>query len=138
MEENETDEEWDDIWNLEGARYENVVPDMFCTKPIDGRIEPLLGAFAKALGSMPSLEEAELFTYLSWGPNEKWEEEYPNPPLDREMRKYRWGVSYLAGGSSGRLGWQVGVLPGTAGLRHLKNRARYTMTEVNFVAVAVL
>ena len=109
FEENETDEEWDDTWDFEGGRQENVAPDMFRMASIDDMIEPLLEAFAKALDSMQSREEAELFTYLSWCPSEEREKEYPDQPLDREKKeKHRWGVRYLAGGTSDRLEWQVG------------------------------
>ncbi|KAI9778755.1 MAG: hypothetical protein M1816_003908 [Peltula sp. TS41687] len=106
VEENEADDEWDDVWSFEGGRYENVAPDVFRTVPIDETIEPLLEAFAKALDSSRSLEEAELFTYLSWCPSEEREREYPDPPLDEG--KHRWGVRYLASGTSRRLEWQVG------------------------------
>jgi hypothetical protein len=109
VEENEADENWDDIWNFEGGRYENVAPDMFRTAPVDDMIEPLLEAFAKALGSMRSLEEAELFTYLSWCPCPEREQEYPNPPLDREQQeRHRWGLRYHTEGSFGRLKWETG------------------------------
>jgi hypothetical protein len=55
-------------------------------------IELLLEAFAKALGSMRSLEEAELFTYLSWCPSPEREQECPNPPLDLNRRRGIGGV----------------------------------------------
>jgi hypothetical protein len=108
--ENEADEEWDETWNFEGGRPENVAPDIFRTVPVDEVIETLLGAFGRALACMPKLEEAELFTYLSWCPGEEPEGGYlDDPPLDPEKMKHRWGVRYLAGGSSaGRLEWQVG------------------------------
>ncbi len=112
VEENVADDEWDDIWNYEGGRYENVAPDMFRISPIDEMIKPLLKAFAKALGRMRMLEEAELFTYLCWHPGEEREEEYPDTPLDDEEDKwgerYKWGVRYHNNGTSGHLEWQTG------------------------------
>ena len=94
VEENKADEEWDDTWNYEGGRYEDVAPDVFRTAPVHEMIEPLLAAFAQALGTgMSSLQEAELFTHLSWFPSEEREKECPVPPLDsKEKRRHRWGV----------------------------------------------
>lgn len=86
------DSEWgdnpDDEWDYD--LY------MFRTEPCRERIEPLLTAFAKSLAhdNMPSLEDAEMFTYLWWYPSE-----------DREVEKYdlprrhghRWGVKFICG-----------------------------------------
>ena len=71
-----------------------MAPDVFRTAPVDEMIEPLLAAFAQALGTgMSSLQEAALFTPRSWFPSEAREQESPVPPLDsKEKRRHRWGV----------------------------------------------
>lgn len=91
MSENEADEECDDVWNVEDGLYESMAPDMFRTVPIDKMIEPLLEVFGRALGTMPELEEAELFTWLRWAPSEEREFDYPDPPLHPRNKKHRWG-----------------------------------------------
>ncbi|KAK1635256.1 hypothetical protein BDP81DRAFT_431197 [Colletotrichum phormii] len=73
--------------------------DMFRTEPSRERIEPLLAAFAKSLtrDSMPSLEDAEIFTYVWWFPSDdKFKEEYGMP----RKRGHRWGVKFIAGRGS--------------------------------------
>jgi hypothetical protein len=147
--ENETDEEWDETWNLEGGRAENMAPDMFRIVPVDQMVEGLLGAFARALACMPVLEEAELFTVLSWRPGEGREEEGgclgdndpPPPPFDPDSKmKYRWGVRYLAGcggpsAGGGRLEWQVGDWrPGEA-LRQLFHSTTSVAAEEQFMLI---
>ncbi|KAK3898507.1 hypothetical protein C8A05DRAFT_18933 [Staphylotrichum tortipilum] len=73
--------------------------DMFRTEPCRERIEPLLVAFAKSLtrDNMPSLEDAEIFTYLWWQPSDDSAvEEYDLPTRN----SHRWGVKFIAGRGS--------------------------------------
>lgn len=92
-------------------------PDMFRTLPIVERTNPLLLAFALSLQrqKMPSLEDAELFTWLKWQPSKERAHEYEGsddapPSADDEAVMFRWGVRYDAprGGRKGRVTWQVG------------------------------
>ncbi|KAK9794424.1 hypothetical protein AB5N19_00235 [Seiridium cardinale] len=92
-------------------------PDMFRTFPIVERINPLLLAFASSLQrqKMPSLQHAELFTWLTWRPSEERAQEYAGsdgapPSADNETVMFRWGVRYDAptGGGKGKVTWQVG------------------------------
>ncbi|KAK9783764.1 hypothetical protein SCAR479_00323 [Seiridium cardinale] len=109
----EIDEEYTDQEGGEEAEERDT--DMFRIKPLQGKIEPLLSAFAAALKGMPALEEAELFTYLAWQPSKERQPEYEDSdtePYNREDRAiYRWGVSYAPGkdGAAGQVTWQVGA-----------------------------
>ncbi|KPM41933.1 hypothetical protein AK830_g4639 [Neonectria ditissima] len=102
------DEEWDENWD-EGDVY---LPDMFRTEPLAQRIEPLLEAFATAVKGIPVLEEAELFTHLSWNPSEDRLAEYGDEtPYDAEYGGHRWGLRYVPGknDAEGLVEWQVGA-----------------------------
>ncbi|KAK4154476.1 hypothetical protein C8A00DRAFT_14421 [Chaetomidium leptoderma] len=87
-------------------------PDMFRTLPIAERINPLLLAFGSSLQKMPSLQDAELFTWLTWRPSEERAQEYkgssdaPSLAEDEETIMFRWGVRYDV--SKGQVIWQVG------------------------------
>jgi hypothetical protein len=98
-------------------------PDMFRILPIADRINPLLLAFALSLHRMPSLQDAELFTWLTWLPSEQRAEEYEGskdvPPSWGEYEfptvLFRWGVRYDAPrgdapgvDGKGKVIWQVG------------------------------
>lgn len=92
-------------------------PDMFRTLPIVERIKPLLLAFASSLQrqKMPSLQDAELFTWLTWRPSEERAQEYEGsddapPSADNKTVMFRWGVRYDApkGDGKGKVTWQVG------------------------------
>ncbi|TRX89221.1 hypothetical protein FHL15_009919 [Xylaria flabelliformis] len=92
-------------------------PDMFRTLPVAGRINPLLLAFALSLQrqNMPSLQDAELFTWLTWRPSEERAREYEGsndapPSVDNETVLFRWGVRYDApkGDGETEVTWQVG------------------------------
>lgn len=92
-------------------------PDMFRTRPIAERIEPLLLAFAEALQGqrMPALQDAELFTWLTWQPSEERAREYEGsedapPSAEDTAVLFRWGVRYDApkGDGNGKVTWQVG------------------------------
>ncbi|KXJ87069.1 hypothetical protein Micbo1qcDRAFT_236547 [Microdochium bolleyi] len=96
-----------------GSEYD-ALPDMFRIKPHREKIEPLLVAFAKALTGMPSLEDAEMFAYLTWHPADQRKEEYISPNNLR-THTHRWGVKFVAGRgekASDEAGpvvqWQVG------------------------------
>lgn len=113
--ENQADEEWDDIWNDEGGRKENIEPNEFRVEPIPYVMEPLLESFARALARMPVLREAELFAYIGWWPREDIEEDYgeKNQPFVPSESLHRWGLRYLPacreeGRLKTRLEWQVG------------------------------
>ncbi|KAK0736848.1 hypothetical protein B0T21DRAFT_363866 [Apiosordaria backusii] len=123
LEDNEADERWDVRWDQEWAREENVAPNVFRIVPVAEAVEGLLEAFARALGRMPVLEEAELSfkLYLYY-------EESDHPGDLRELTRYNqadvteirygtvqcnekwtWGVKYSAlPGDSRRLEWRVG------------------------------
>ncbi|KAJ4294975.1 hypothetical protein N0V88_005216 [Collariella sp. IMI 366227] len=96
----ETDTDEDEELHAEydddrGYEYD-CKPDMFRTKPCRERIEPLLAAFAKSLtrDNMPGLEDAEVFTHLSWDPADDREGgEYSLP----ERKGHIWGVKFIAG-----------------------------------------
>ncbi|KAF7556691.1 hypothetical protein G7Z17_g1197 [Cylindrodendrum hubeiense] len=107
-EDEELDEEWDQNW----AGTDDHLPDMFRTEPLADRIEPLLSAFAIALKDMPALEEAALFTQLSWTPSEERLAQYGDEaPYDAEYGGRRWGLRYVPGkdGVDGLVEWQVGA-----------------------------
>ncbi|OBT71933.1 hypothetical protein VF21_09022 [Pseudogymnoascus sp. 05NY08] len=111
------DDEEDEYWGDEGI-YEHYTPDMFRTRPIAERINPLLLAFASSLQrkKMPSLQDAELFTWLTWRPSKDRVQEYEGsddaPPTSdvEETVMFRWGVRYDApkGDGKGKVTWQVG------------------------------
>lgn len=108
---NEADEQFDEDWEENWVR-DDLTPDMFRTEPLAEQIEPLLSAFAVALKSMPALEEAELFTYVSWNPSAERLDEYGDEaPYDVEYGGRRWGLRYVPGkdGVEGILEWQVGA-----------------------------
>ncbi|KAK2765161.1 hypothetical protein FQN54_008860 [Arachnomyces sp. PD_36] len=116
---NRADKRWDRIWDREGGRYEDMSSDLFRVSPIDDILEPFLEAFAKALSNMPSLEVANLYTYLGWKTD--LEEQYPHL---KSRRKYRWGIKYLAEGTP-RVEWQVdGWRPSAALHQRFKDLAR--------------
>lgn len=112
---NEADEYWGD-----GAEvlYDYRRPDVFRIRPIAERINSLLLAFAASLRRMPSLQDAELFTWLKWQPSEERAQEYKGsdevPPTwaDCQTVMFRWGVKYEApvvgGNRKGKVTWQVG------------------------------
>ncbi|KAK4200450.1 hypothetical protein QBC40DRAFT_348617 [Triangularia verruculosa] len=119
---NEADEHWDEVWDEEGGRYENVAPNVFRIVPIDDAVEGVLEAFAKALGRMPVVEDAELFFMLRWDPGEEEGGRVDRGEVERYMpaclrgssrrpprEQWLWGVGYstLPGGSR-RLDWRVG------------------------------
>ncbi|QKX53958.1 uncharacterized protein TRUGW13939_01038 [Talaromyces rugulosus] len=111
------DDEEDEYWGDDGI-YEHYSPDMFRIRPIVERINPLLLAFALSLQrqKMPSLQDAELFTWLTWRPSKDRVQEYEGsaevPPTSGgdETVMFRWGVRYDApkGGEKGKVTWQVG------------------------------
>ncbi|KFY15234.1 hypothetical protein V491_05732 [Pseudogymnoascus sp. VKM F-3775] len=104
-------------WGDEGI-YEHYSPDLFRIRPIVERINPLLLAFASSLQrqKMPSLQDAELFTWLTWWPSEDRVQEYEGsdevPPTSYVGKTvmFRWGVRYDApkGDGKGKVTWQVG------------------------------
>lgn len=107
----------EDEYGGEGEITEARQPDMFRTLPIAERITPLLLAFAASLQSrqMPSIEDAELFTWLTWRPSEERARDYEGsddgpPSAGDEYVMFRWGVRYDApkGDGSGKVTWQVG------------------------------
>ncbi|KAH7141920.1 hypothetical protein EDB81DRAFT_653579 [Dactylonectria macrodidyma] len=105
---NEVDEEFDENW----GEPDSHLPDMFRTEPVPDKIEPILSAFATALKGMTALEEAELFTHISWGPSEERLAEYGNEaPYDADYGGRRWGVRYVPGkdGVEGLVEWQIGA-----------------------------
>jgi hypothetical protein len=114
----EEDQYWADAPDI----YDLRQPDMFRIRPIAERINPLLLAFASSLRRqmMPSLQDAELFTWLTWRPSEERAQEYKGsdaqvPPTSdgEETVMFRWGVRYEAppafgGDGKGKVTWQVG------------------------------
>lgn len=112
-EDDEIDEKYSDQEG--GEEVEERDTDMFRIKPLQGKIEPLLSAFAAALKGMPALEEAELFTYLAWQPSRERQlgyEDSDEEPYNREDPAiYRWGVRYAPGkdGAAGQVTWQIGA-----------------------------
>jgi hypothetical protein len=84
--------------------YDLRQPDMFRICPIAARVNPLLLAFALSLQRqmMPSLQEAELFTWLTWRPSKERAQKYEGsdeaPPTSdvEETVMFRWGVRYEA------------------------------------------
>ncbi|KAI5917170.1 hypothetical protein F4810DRAFT_697618 [Camillea tinctor] len=107
--ENETDEHWDEIWEFEGGREENIAPDIFRIVPNDAVIEPFLEAFAKAVGNMGVIEEAELCTSLVWYPSdERQERDYADRPKGDLFGGTRWGLKYSTYKGCRSLEWQTG------------------------------
>ncbi|KAJ4392334.1 hypothetical protein N0V93_005960 [Gnomoniopsis smithogilvyi] len=120
----EDTDETHELWSREEDEYTgddemclDRQPDMFRTLPIEERINPLLLAFALSLQqqNMPSLEDAELFTWLTWHPSEERAQEYEGiddaPPSDEgETVMFWWGVRYEAPkeDGKGKVTWQVG------------------------------
>ncbi|KAL2254981.1 hypothetical protein VTK26DRAFT_4434 [Humicola hyalothermophila] len=114
------DEEVDEQWDVDpqGGEEADFLPDVFRTEPLAERIEPLLSAFASAVGDMGALEEAELFAYLAWYPSDSRADEYGDAaPYDPEKGVHRWGVRYRRAGGDGDgkgqareavVQWQVG------------------------------
>ncbi|KAK4244744.1 hypothetical protein C7999DRAFT_17010 [Corynascus novoguineensis] len=127
-------EETHDLWSREEDEWEGLHkdeniyqlrrPDMFRIRPIEERINPLLLAFVSSLRreTMPCLEDAELFTWLTWLPSEERRKENEGtvklPPAssaspyvaDDCQVMFRWGVKYEApkGDDKGKVTWQVG------------------------------
>ncbi|KAK3293376.1 uncharacterized protein B0H64DRAFT_211507 [Chaetomium fimeti] len=127
------EDEWDDMGKDENI-FQPRRPDMFRIRPIQERVNPLLLAFASSLGreTMPSLQDAELFTWLTWLPSEERRKEYEGgvgapgaswvPQVDGDCQvMFRWGVKYEApkGDEKGKVTWQVGEswMPGTEIMR---------------------
>ncbi|KAH7419634.1 hypothetical protein BKA64DRAFT_699660 [Cadophora sp. MPI-SDFR-AT-0126] len=112
VEKQEGDDEWDD----QSGQYENTSPNMFRTKPIDGEVESLLGAFAKALDVMPVLESGELFTFLHFESSDESCVRSLGLERIRVPRMgilswdivCRWGLRFVAGEADARLEWHVG------------------------------
>ncbi|KAG7285620.1 hypothetical protein NEMBOFW57_010249 [Staphylotrichum longicolle] len=113
----EEDEYWDDAPDI----YELRQPDMFRIRPIAERVNPLLLAFALSLQrqAMPSLQDAELFTWLTWRPSKERAEEYegsdevpPSSGVEGISIMFRWGVRYEApaagGDRKGKVIWYIG------------------------------
>ncbi|KAH7142791.1 hypothetical protein B0J13DRAFT_585496 [Dactylonectria estremocensis] len=108
---NEDDDELDEEFTENLDDTDSRLPDMFRTEPLADNIEPLLSAFATVLKGMPALEEAELFTHISWNPSEERLAEYGDEaPYDAEYGGRRWGLRYVPGkdGVEGLVEWQVG------------------------------
>ncbi|KAI0201418.1 hypothetical protein F4808DRAFT_425127 [Astrocystis sublimbata] len=122
----ETAEETHNLWSREEDEYgynededdifSDCQPDVFRTRPIAERINPLLLAFAESLQQqkMPALKDAELFTWLNWRPSKVRAHEYEGcddaPPCDEYATiMFRWGVRYDApqGDGKGKVTWQV-------------------------------
>jgi hypothetical protein len=113
-------DEEDKYWGDAPDMYDLRQPDMFRICPIAARVNPLLLAFALSLQRqmMPSLQEAELFTWLTWRPSKERAQKYEGsdeaPPTSdvEETVMFRWGVRYEApavgGDEKGRVTWQVG------------------------------
>jgi len=112
------DDEEDKYWADAPDIYDLRQPDMFRIRPIAERINPLLLAFASSLQNMPSLQDADLFTWLTWRPSKVRAQEYEGsneiPPTSYidELVMFRWGVRYEApavgGDGRGKVTWQVG------------------------------
>ncbi|KAJ3547610.1 hypothetical protein NM208_g1426 [Fusarium decemcellulare] len=108
----ENDEKVDDEYCESGDDEDLLLPDMFRTEPLEDKIVPLLSSFVTALKGMPALEEAEVFTYLTWKPSKEREAAYgEDAPYKSEGVMYRWGVRYVprTSGNKGLLEWQVGA-----------------------------
>jgi hypothetical protein len=114
------DEETHELWVVEEYEYggeDDITlarqPDMFRTRPINERINPLLLAFASSLKrQMQPIQDAELFTWLTWRPSEKRAREYArsDDAAQDEYVMFRWGVKYdkpKGGGGIGKMVWQV-------------------------------
>ncbi|KAF3491236.1 uncharacterized protein GIQ15_00753 [Arthroderma uncinatum] len=106
VKENPEDEHWDEVWDEEGGHWEDFGSNMFRIVPVDEVIEPFLETFVKALGRMPLLEKAELFTCMRFCPGEDIEKNYPESDYGKE---YMWGLRYLLpkDGSHPFLEWHV-------------------------------
>ncbi|KAG8159517.1 hypothetical protein KVR01_010154 [Diaporthe batatas] len=112
-EDEEVDEDYGEDQAGHGRGYEHDARsyDLFQVEPSAERVEPLLEAFGEALGGMPSLEEAELFAWLTWQPSDEREREYGGDGSgDESFRSWRWGIRYVSAkdGMKGRVEWQVG------------------------------
>lgn len=117
------EDEWEDMGQDENI-FQPRRADMFRIRPIEERINPLLLAFALSLqrDTMPRLEDAEVFTWLTWLPSEERRKEHEGtvevPPAssvcpqvgDDYQVVFRWGVKYEApkGDGKGKVTWQVG------------------------------
>jgi hypothetical protein len=127
-------EETHDMWSREEDEWEDMHkdenisqlrrPDMFRIRPIEERINPLLLAFASSLRreTTPCLEDAELFTWITWLPSEERRKEHEgivklspvssaSPYVADDCQvMFRWGVKYEApkGEDKGKVTWQVG------------------------------
>lgn len=112
-EDEEVDEDYyDDVSGFgEGYEHDARRHDLFRVEPVAERVEPLLEAFGAALRGMPSLEEAELFAWLTWEPSDERAREYgyDDSHVDN-LRSWEWGVSYVPAkdGTKVRVEWQVG------------------------------
>ncbi|KAK3900485.1 hypothetical protein C8A05DRAFT_45689 [Staphylotrichum tortipilum] len=113
-----SDEE-DEYWGNTVMLYDLRQPDMFRIRPIAERVNLLLLAFASSLQrqKMPSLQDAELFTWLTWRPSKERAQEYkgsddvPPTSYEDETVMFRLGVRYEApagGDGKGKVTWQIG------------------------------
>lgn len=113
-EDEEVDEDYYEDQAGFGKGYEHDAReyDLFRVEPLAERVEPLLEAFGEALRGMPSLEEAELFAWLTWQPSDEREREYGGDggPRDESFSSWRWGIRYVPAndGTKGRVQWHVG------------------------------
>jgi hypothetical protein len=112
-EDEEVDEDYDEDQSGFGNGYEHDARkyDLFRIEPLAEKVEPLLEAFGGALRGMASLEEAELFAWLTWEPSDERAVEYGgDSSRDEYFRSWRWGVRYVSAkdGKKGYLEWQVG------------------------------
>ena len=81
---------------------------MFRIRPIAEHVNPLLLAFASSLQRMPSLQDAERFTWLTWRPSKERAEQYegsdevpPSLGVEGISIMFRWGVRYEASAARG-------------------------------------
>ncbi|KKY39224.1 hypothetical protein UCDDA912_g00782 [Diaporthe ampelina] len=112
-EDEEVDEYYDDDISGFGKGYEHDARmyDLFRVEPVAERVEPLLEAFGEALRGMTSLEEAQLFAWLTWEPSDERARGYGyDGPHDNNLRSWEWGVRYVSAkdGTKGQVEWQVG------------------------------
>ncbi|KAF4543433.1 uncharacterized protein LTHEOB_132 [Lasiodiplodia theobromae] len=109
------DAAWDEYWSYV---VDDLEPDVFRVRPRETRIEPLLVAFGRALGCMPRLQAAEVFTWVGWAPRGEEEREgeagevYGVEEVGRWRNGFvhRWGVGVEVGreGRRARVRWEVG------------------------------
>lgn len=105
---NQKDEELDEEWAETRGEIDSRLTDIFRTEPLADRIEPLLLAFTTALKDITTLEEAELFTHVSWNPLEEKLADYGDEaPYDAKNGGRRWGLRYVPGkgGVEGLVEW---------------------------------